>query len=79
MPVHVLADLRRLPFNVRPRVLAALARLDKWPDVSGTKPLSNNWAGHYSMRIGDWRIIFLTQGSNVTVVRIAHRREVYDE
>jgi hypothetical protein len=41
-----------------PRVLKALDRLDLWPNVSGAKPLRGELAGHYRLRVGDWRIVF---------------------
>jgi mRNA interferase RelE/StbE len=30
------------------------------------------------LRVGDWRIIFYTEGNVVVVVAVGHRREVYD-
>ncbi len=61
------------------RVLKALDRLDKWPNVSGAKPLRGELVGHYRLRVGDWRIVFRAQGQDVVVVRIAHRKEIYED
>ena len=61
------------------RVLKALDRLDKWPNVSGAKPLRGDLAGHYRLRVGDWRIVFRVQGQDVVVIRIAHRKEIYED
>jgi mRNA interferase RelE/StbE len=35
--------------------------------------------GGYRLRVGDWRVLFTLDGTvlRVTVVRVAHRREVY--
>jgi len=35
--------------------------------------------GGYRLRVGDWRVVFTLDGTvlRVTVVRVAHRREVY--
>jgi len=30
------------------------------------------------LRVGDWRIIFYTEGNVVVVVAVGHRREIYD-
>jgi mRNA interferase RelE/StbE len=30
------------------------------------------------LRIGDWRIIFYTEGNVTVVVAVGHRREIYD-
>ena len=34
--------------------------------------------GRYRVRQGDWRAIFRIDGEDVLVLRIGHRREVYD-
>lgn len=72
------ADLDALPVVIRARVLAVLERLKEWPRVSGAKPLSHVWSGHYRIRTGDWRVIFRLVKPNVIVVRIKHRSEVYE-
>jgi mRNA interferase RelE/StbE len=30
------------------------------------------------LRVGDWRIIFYTEGNVIVVVAVGHRREIYD-
>ena len=30
------------------------------------------------LRVGDWRIIFYTEGRAIVVVAVGHRREIYD-
>jgi mRNA interferase RelE/StbE len=30
------------------------------------------------LRVGDWRIIFYTEGNLIVVVAVGHRREIYD-
>jgi len=30
------------------------------------------------LRVGDWRIIFYTEGKTLVVVAVGHRREIYD-
>jgi mRNA interferase RelE/StbE len=47
--------------------------------VSGAKPLRADLVGHYRLRVGDWRIVFRVQGQDVIVVRIAHRKEIYED
>lgn len=79
MPVRIETDLARVPSNMLGRITKAVERLDRWPNVSGAKPLTGNWAGHHRIRVGDWRIVFRIRGSDVIVVAIAHRKEVYDE
>ena len=37
------------------------------------------WAGHYRIRTGDWRVIFRVVAPDVIVVRIRNRRDVYED
>jgi mRNA interferase RelE/StbE len=72
-------DFERLPVTIRARVLKILERLTQWPEVSGVKALSGDWAGHYRIRTGDWRVIFRVIAPNLIVVRIRHRSQVYGD
>ena len=76
-------QIAALPLPVQGRVRRILARLEDWPAVSGAKPLQGDLAGHYRKRTGDYRIIFRasdnTHDAIITVVRLAHRKDVYDD
>ena len=65
-------------FTIRARVADVVDRLEKWPHVSGAKPLRGEWAGHYRIRTGDWRVVFRAKGSTVVLVRIMNRVDVYE-
>jgi mRNA-degrading endonuclease RelE of RelBE toxin-antitoxin system len=73
-----LADLARVPLSMQERVLKVFEELAEWPEVSGVKWLRHEWKGHARKRTGDFRVIFRVDGTVVSVVRIAHRREVYE-
>lgn len=72
----------RLPGAIQPRVARVLVRLEKWPEVSGAKPLSGELAGHYRIRTEDYRIQFVpTRAADdwlVVVEKIGHRDGFYD-
>ena len=61
------------------RVLGILARLQKWPDVSGAKPLRGDLAGRYRVRTGDYRVQFQATRELVIVEKIGHRDGFYEE
>ncbi len=44
---EVQRQIDRLPRVIRARVWQLLKRLDKWPEISGAKPLRGNLAGRY--------------------------------
>ncbi len=72
-------DVESLPVVIKARFAVVVARLEAWPDVSGAKPLRGEWKGHYRIRVGDWRVIFKPVRPDVIVVRVANRRDVYEE
>jgi len=43
------------------------------------KPLQNTLKGLWSLRIGDWRVVFKISGNEIWILRIGHRREVYQK
>jgi mRNA-degrading endonuclease RelE of RelBE toxin-antitoxin system len=71
--------LDRLPKTIRARAYALVQRLQRWPDVSGAKPLSGRLAGRYRLRTGDYRLQFYVQGKNLVIERIGHRAGFYRE
>ena len=73
------ADSEHLPPMIQARVQVVLERLLEWPNVSGAKPLQYQWKGHFRIRTGDWRVIFKEVRPNLLVVRIKHRRDVYED
>jgi len=56
-------------------------RLEQEPrDANNIKRLTGDWKGYLRYRVGDWRVIYqIDEGvSQVQVLVIAHRREVYE-
>lgn len=41
--------------------------------------LRGELAGHYRLRVGDWRIVFRVQGQDVIVVSVANRKDIYED
>jgi mRNA-degrading endonuclease RelE of RelBE toxin-antitoxin system len=44
------------------RVMSIVERLEKWPAVSGAKPLRHGLTGRYRIRTGDYRVQFRVEG-----------------
>ncbi len=71
-------DLKSLPDEIRERSELSIGRLAENPRPYGSKKLvgfENEWR----LRLGDYRILYIINESTrqVTVVRVAHRWEVY--
>jgi mRNA-degrading endonuclease RelE of RelBE toxin-antitoxin system len=71
-------QFQALPAAIQVRVESIFDRLEKWPEVSGVKPLRGNLVGHYRLRTGDFRVQFQVTGTTVTIEHIGHRDGFYD-
>ncbi|MBI4769725.1 MAG: type II toxin-antitoxin system RelE/ParE family toxin [Chloroflexi bacterium] len=71
-------ERRKLPAQQRDRVNAALLALETNLRPEGTAKLRGA-PDRWRIRVGDYRIIYRIDddAQRVTVLRIAHRREVY--
>jgi mRNA-degrading endonuclease RelE of RelBE toxin-antitoxin system len=68
-----------LPRIIQARVTAVLGRLERWPAVSGAKPLRGSLAGHYRIRTGDYRVQFTVHVDTVVVSKIGKRDRFYED
>jgi mRNA interferase RelE/StbE len=71
-------ERRKLPPEVRPRINQALLDLEDEPRPHGVTKLSG-YANRWRIRVGNYRVLYQIddQAQEVTVLRIAHRREAY--
>lgn len=72
-------ELDALPDLVLARVVRKLESLADVPRPAGCKKLKG-YKDMWRIRIGDWRVVYLIDETVklVSIVRIAHRREVYE-
>lgn len=72
-------QLRKLPPQVQVRILAAFDQLAQNPRHPGCEKLEGG-SNTYRVRVGDYRVVYEIQDRIlvVVVVRVAHRRHVYD-
>lgn len=61
------------------RIIRVVERLEKWPEVSGARPLRGDLKGHWRIRTGDYRVQFRVAGESVVVEKIGHRDRFHDE
>lgn len=70
-------DFRRLPSDLKRRVDASVRGLEAQP-LAG-KRLRGEFEGSYSLRVGDYRVIYTVESAErrVVLLAVAHRRTVY--
>ncbi len=70
-------DLRRVPSNMRRRIMTAVGqRLSNSPDQYGQR-LRQSLHGYWNLRVGDYRVVYEIVGRQIRVYAVMHRREVY--
>ena len=76
---EALGQIARLPLRLQARVETIVDRLEQWPQVSGAKPLRGRLKGQHRIRTGDYRVVFTVQPDAITITRVDHRRDVYED
>jgi len=72
-------DMPGIPANIKTRIRKAIeTRLLKDPALFG-QPLRQSLKGHRKLRVGDWRVIYRVEHSDIIVLKIGNRRDVYQK
>ena len=72
-------ELRSLPTQIVKRIVDAVAQLSTNPFPPGVRKLSGSQHS-YRIREGDYRVVYTVTASIlvIEVIRVGHRKEVYD-
>jgi mRNA interferase RelE/StbE len=78
VPESALRELEKIDRKDREMVWKKIKMLEAG-DFAGDKPLKGKYRGKFRKRAGNYRIVYVREESVliVTLIRIAHRREVY--
>lgn len=72
-------DLPRIPQNIKAAIRRAIEeRLLTEPVLFG-QPLRQSLKGHRKLRVGDYRVIYRIGRDEIIILKIGHRKEVYDK
>lgn len=70
---RALKHLDHLDANSRERILTAVLNLPN----GDIKALTGKLKGLYRLRVGQWRVIFMRQGSDFIILDVLHRKDAY--
>jgi mRNA interferase RelE/StbE len=68
-------DLQALPKSTQRRIVAKIEGLAD--DLAGDVKRLTNFTPEYRLRVGDYRVLFEVEGTNVVVYRVLHRKDAY--
>ena len=73
-------ELDRIDDTIFDRIDGKILALAEDPRPHGCRKL-RGYRNQWRIRVGDWRVIYVIDDARalVTVTRVAHRREVYDQ
>jgi len=72
----VAGDLDRLDRQTALRVLTKIEK-SLISEARAGEPLAGEFAGLFKLRVGDYRVIYARTSDGYLVLRIGHRRDVY--
>jgi mRNA interferase RelE/StbE len=70
-----LKEIKALDREVQVRILREINILKTNPYVG--KPLRGEWKGIYSLRIGDYRVLYQIKEEKVYLLVVGHRKRIY--
>ena len=71
-------EFQKLDKEIQKRILKKLKEYALSENLSEAKRLTNPKLGTYRYRIGEWRVIFDIENKELQVLKVGHRKEIYD-
>jgi mRNA interferase RelE/StbE len=72
-------DLPKINKDVKLRIKKAIEERLMTDPLKYGKPLRKSLKGYWKLRVGDYRVVYKIEESNVIVLAIIHRKEVYND
>ena len=73
---RAIKDIEKLDPATRHRIDKAMLRYEEDP-LAHAEKLTDPRLGTYRFRIGSYRVVFDLDGSDLVVLRVGHRKEIY--
>jgi len=73
---HALSDVKKLESSVIRRIIRKVEEMCKNPFSKDIKKLKGS--NDFRLRVGDYRVIFSIKREIITVLKVGHRKKIYD-
>ena len=72
-------DIAAFPENIKSRIKKAIEQRLIIDPIKYGEPLRRTLRGYRKLRVGDYRIIYKIEKNTIVILKIGHRKEVYNE
>jgi mRNA interferase RelE/StbE len=72
-----IAELDKLENLLSRRIVKKVKELEK--GLSSSDIIRLQSSAEFRLRVGDYRIIFMIEGNIITILKIGHRKNIYDK
>ena len=72
-------DLPKIPKNIQSTIKRAIEQRLLVDPLTYGQPLRQSLKGYRKLRVGDYRVIYKIQQDEIIVLKIGHRKEVYEK
>jgi len=72
-------DFPDIPKNIKERIRKAIEQRLLIEPVKYGEPLKRGLQGYRKLRVGDYRVVYRVDKERIVVLKIGHRKEVYDK
>ncbi|MBI2129551.1 type II toxin-antitoxin system RelE/ParE family toxin [Candidatus Woesearchaeota archaeon] len=69
-------ELKKLEASIHRRIEKKVSELSEDPYLKDIKKLKGTEG--YRLRVGDYRVIFEIEGNKIQILKVGHRRNIYD-
>lgn len=76
---EIAKDITGLPRNIKDRIALAVEKRLLVDPLRYGLPLRRSLQGYRKMRVGDYRVIYRISGATIVILKIGHRKEVYEQ
>lgn len=73
---HAVKDLEKLESSIARRIIKKVDEMNENPFSKDIKRLKGS--NDFRLRVGDFRIIFSIEGDLITILKVGHRKNIYD-
>ncbi len=75
---HALKEMEKFDESIVRRMIEKIEEMREDFSLCDVKKMKN-LDDHYRLRVGDYRLIFELKDSLVTILKVGHRQNIYDE